>query len=35
MMVIRGVGIDIVSMSRFEKVYAKHGQRLIAEFFAE
>jgi len=22
-------------MSRFEKVYAKHGQRFIAEFFAE
>ncbi|MGB4305291.1 holo-ACP synthase [Coprothermobacter proteolyticus] len=35
MMAIRGVGIDIVSMSRFEKVYAKHGQRFIAGFFAE
>jgi len=35
MMAIKGVGIDIVSLSRFEKVLMKHGEKLLSKYFAE
>ncbi|NPV88607.1 holo-ACP synthase [Coprothermobacteraceae bacterium] len=32
---IRGVGIDIVSLERFRKTYRKHGKRLLEAVFCQ
>lgn len=32
---IKGLGVDIVSMQRFEKILSKHGNRLLDGYFAE
>ncbi|WP_051073661.1 holo-ACP synthase [Coprothermobacter platensis] len=34
-MMIKGVGVDIISVERFDRVLQKHGDRLLNTYFAK